>query len=145
MYFNSQPHEEADGDATFKNADYQVHFNSQPHEEADHAKMDRLYDKSISTHSLTKRLTTTETNRSRNGSYFNSQPHEEADSKQPCVDSGRNNFNSQPHEEADGNRPCRFKCPRNISTHSLTKRLTVADDDGIRISNTFQLTASRRG
>ena len=34
------------------------------------------------------------------------------------------NFNSQPHEEADNN-ACIVAAVYNISTHSLTKRLTV--------------------
>ena len=52
-------------------------------------------------------------------------------------------FNSQPHEEADG---VIFLTNRTytISTHSLTKRLTKASEKS-KASNSFQLTASRRG
>ena len=56
---------------------------------------------------------------------FNSQPHEEADCRSIQRMQGFSYFNSQPHEEADG--------PKNptlffyvISTHSLTKRLTLS-------------------
>ena len=56
LYFNSQPHEEADrlhGCKRLKLA----YFNSQPHEEADDELEKRMDEKYISTHSLTKRLT----------------------------------------------------------------------------------------
>ena len=119
----------------------------------------------ISTHSLTKRLTTGVFYMENSAGYFNSQPHEEADW---CSVSVRNNvhisthsltkrltvwrvfriadyshFNSQPHEEAD------IRCSYNnvvyfISTHSLTKRLTVMEYRESK-EDTFQLTASRRG
>ena len=78
-HFNSQPHEEADH-IPFRASIHHSHFNSQPHEEADelilvfimvmkyfnsqpHEEADResfkrnRYSASISTHSLTKRLT----------------------------------------------------------------------------------------
>ena len=97
--------------------------------------------------------------------YFNSQPHEEADASLViCIAwevifqltasrrGWRNvlgklrhweDFNSQPHEEADG---VIFLTNRTytISTHSLTKRLTKASEKS-KASNSFQLTASRRG
>ena len=56
MYFNSQPHEEADlffVDCLLKF----IHFNSQPHEEADNGHLPLIRSSSISTHSLTRRLT----------------------------------------------------------------------------------------
>ena len=76
------------------------------------------------------------------------------------------NFNSQPHEEADQQIPDILKFYSNISTHSLTRRLTgyLADDDifngisthsltrrltpvpaNFATEETFQLTASRGG
>ena len=62
--------------------------------------------------------------------YFNSQPHEEADHGETVEPPGKQYFNSQPHEEADG-RPARIQSRhQDISTHSLTKRLTI---------NSFQL------
>ena len=78
------------------------YFNSQPHEEADVSSDVLSQSITISTHSLTKRLTVTNNGRILYRVNFNSQPHEEADSKLAYV----------------------FRA-RNISTHSLTKRLTV--------------------
>ena len=144
-YFNSQPHEEAD--FTGEGEQYQyfkfqltasrrgwpkrnlaslhfLHFNSQPHEEADSAyNIFSFHSWYISTHSLTKRLTTWRRNRYLTFWHFNSQPHEEADEYWKemgfeyiisthsltkrltmlgyslSTESGY--FNSQPHEEAD--------------------------------------------
>ena len=56
MYFNSQPHKEADG-FRFGLTILKAYFNSQPHKEADIVKI--MSGKQIS--------------------YFNSQPHKEAD------------------------------------------------------------------
>ena len=102
-HFNSQPHEEADGRAWMRWFLRIRYFNSQPHEEADVLCYCSAYA----------------------DWYFNSQPHEEADRS-----TGRNRaecqyFNSQPHEEADSTVAC---CTngRIISTHSLTRRLTVS-------------------
>ena len=55
-YFNSQPHKEADG-SSIKGEIYEGNFNSQPHKEAD--KVGRKHNRTcrISTHSLTRRLT----------------------------------------------------------------------------------------
>ena len=55
-YFNSQPHEEADCKSQWM-LSVSAYFNSQPHEEADMLVTLRLIVISISTHSLTKRLT----------------------------------------------------------------------------------------
>ena len=80
MHFNSQPHEEADGNSAFgKELGYCIsthsltrrltkfgiycgyywyNFNSQPHEEADGVLQDTHHSPTfISTHSLTRRLT----------------------------------------------------------------------------------------
>ena len=97
------------------------YFNSQPHEEADQCSYDATWLLDISTHSLTKRLTTIQTLMERRFTHFNSQPHEEAD----LID----DFGF---------------CVRVISTHSLTKRLT-GDILTCTVSRAFQLTASRRG
>ena len=78
MYFNSQPHEEADliGQAVTRMLCY---FNSQPHEEADLHHCPNGGSRNISTHSLTRRLTSFVYASSWLRLYFNSQPHEEAD------------------------------------------------------------------
>ena len=67
----------------------------------------------------------------RNTVNFNSQPHEEADIYCCQIIVYGQYFNSQPHEEADavvGSMGGKI----NISTHSLTKRLTAILD-----KNTF--------
>ena len=56
VYFNSQPHEEADI-ISHRKKEMANYFNSQPHEEADCLVLNLL----------------------RHNLYFNSQPHEEAD------------------------------------------------------------------
>ena len=85
-----------------------IYFNSQPHEETD--------DRGICTHWLFN--------------HFNSQPHEEADCIMIQMKLKEYNFNSQPHEEADWC-DCRKHHYRNISTHSLTRRLTTYDSNVI--------------
>ena len=56
QYFNSQPHEEADEQRKAEEK-ARLHFNSQPHEEADDYEITCDSAEPISTHSLTKRLT----------------------------------------------------------------------------------------
>ena len=102
IYFNSQPHEEADLGNSLS-LTFESYFNSQPHEEADWSEAEWVPDMGISTHSLTKRLTlptalpaslrnisthsltkrlTTESHTQiDSATYFNSQPHEEADGR----------------------------------------------------------------
>ena len=75
--------------------------------------------------------------------YFNSQPHEEADRDSAAQVSEAAHFNSQPHEEADGRKTEKNNID-SISTHSLTKRLTMLAEINIHFHK-FQLTASRRG
>ena len=119
-HFNSQPHEEADVETEI--TDYSGgYFNSQPHEEADRWK-------SYQFGSLL---------------YFNSQPHEEADIAIIIAALLDLYFNSQPHEEADiiVHDFCKVI---HISTHSLTRRLTILQG-GIIEPRIFQLTASRGG
>ena len=80
---------------------------------------------SISTHSLTKRLTYSTATVLRLYPYFNSQPHEEADWLLPTMFFSDFHFNSQPHEEADLALYDKGGWTAEISTHSLTKRLTA--------------------
>ena len=69
-----------------------TYFNSQPHEEADYRMEWSDYVKSISTHSLTKRLTGKFSKNHRAFYHFNSQPHEEADGEWMDVGIGREIF-----------------------------------------------------
>ena len=75
--------------------------------------------------------------------YFNSQPHKEADYLVCLHRTNTRNFNSQPHKEADAPTYC-TKSAWCISTHSLTRRLTIIDSVFEELT-TFQLTASQGG
>ena len=66
--------------------------------------------------------------------HFNSQPHEEADTAMTGIHSGSTYFNSQPHEEADCVRELTLDTSLTISTHSLTKRLTVESPEKIKVT-----------
>ena len=105
-YFNSQPHKEADAIRFFIKLK-SGYFNSQPHKEADESKYAPLPEQfisthsltrrltsnlvdfeditSISTHSLTRRLTAASSFLRRRVMYFNSQPHKEADTATTVV------------------------------------------------------------
>ena len=78
----------------------------------------------ISTHSLTRRLTAQERFFYYKLTYFNSQPHKEADETVSDTAAFIPNFNSQPHKEADETIE-EAKAMYEISTHSLTRRLTA--------------------
>ena len=144
-YFNSQPHKEADAGMQVVKAS-RLYFNSQPHKEADFFRFQFLSQHSISTHSLTRRLTAIIVQHPAFPKNFNSQPHKEADVFQFPYQHQFQHFNSQPHKEADGNdnRRSNGNCNFNsqphkeadaleglegfdeiISTHSLTRRLTA--------------------
>ena len=122
-----------------------IHFNSQPHEEADgwwHTDIvcgiifqltasrrgwrDRTYERNsfqgISTHSLTKRLTPS-------NSPLSSLSFISTHSLTKRLTIIFIHFNETV----------------NISTHSLTKRLTMDDNVQKNLDSVFQLTASRRG
>ena len=121
LYFNSQPHEEADVLDDFPFLVF-FYFNSQPHEEADHRLLERGHC----------------------NAYFNSQPHEEADLFYPMPLPKQFDFNSQPHEEAD-----LVTCSSDGS--SIPFQLTASRRGWRSprvetiILSVFQLTASRRG
>ena len=98
------------------------YFNSQPHEEADVDNPDPYIVNSISTHSLTKRLTDILI-LSQNSVSISTHSLTKRLTWNPGRQTGRcENFNSQPHEEADTDTRC----------------VTF-------IYGLFQLTASRRG
>ena len=100
MYFNSQPHKEADMAENGNSGGY-GYFNSQPHKEADKSKARKKSWKP----------------------YFNSQPHKEADGENEWEKFFSRHFNSQPHKEADSSKNS-WPVGSYISTHSLTRRLT---------------------
>ena len=131
LYFNSQPHEEADGNtAATSNADIVFQLTASRRGWPKNSSWS-IGSSSISTHSLTKRLTiaTNEVMIRSSGisthsltkrltcaipflplflGNFNSQPHEEADGLIENKDWKCLNFNSQPHEEADSNSAQKF-------------------------------------
>ena len=74
---------------------------------------------------------------------FNSQPHKEADNRNRTPAIQTVHFNSQPHKEADNAGTILVK-DKDISTHSLTRRLTN-DRCARRNACKFQLTASQGG
>ena len=59
--------------------------------------------------------------------HFNSQPHKEADLTKPEYVPIIEHFNSQPHKEADSTY-FQSDTELDISTHSLTRRLTYIND-----------------
>ena len=125
-HFNSQPHKEADF-KTARELDIFRYFNSQPHKEADVVIGVESADPSISTHSLTRRLTVSElhqSNRARISTH--SLTRRLTICSTPCLYSIFY-FNSQPHKEADAVSRKYVKSLCSISTHSLTRRLTETE------------------
>ena len=143
-YFNSQPHEEADGSPVRAYCNWNIsthsltkrlterryiwltsymYFNSQPHEEADPYGRYTADSQSISTHSLTKRLTWTDGQKYLKSVFQLTASRRGWRQTQLMRWAASGNFNSQPHEEADGKIYSRSGKSK-ISTHSLTKRLT---------------------
>ena len=144
-YFNSQPHKEADW-STYTSKQFWDYFNSQPHKEADdwHAIVQSSMI-SISTHSLTRRLTV-----SPYSAFFVTEISTHSLTRRLTPVLGfctlLHHFNSQPHKEADlppapwydglsifqltasqGGWPGHILWRISeflISTHSLTRRLT---------------------
>ena len=101
-----------------------IYFNSHPHEEDDAKAGEQICEICISTHILTKRMTTPYFMNTPPFLYFNSHPHEEDDITGTCNILWIGYFNSHPHEEDDllGMILILIK---EISTHILTKRMTV--------------------
>ena len=123
------------------------HFNSQPHKEADSCKVHHEREREISTHSLTRRLTVTREILEEMEEYFNSQPHKEADHLFRCLDQVIARFQLTASQggwlkqfiEAGGEIAFQLTASQGgwhpqpelyglrvvISTHSLTRRLTL--------------------
>ena len=165
LYFNSHPHEE-DDEAAAQARHIAEEFQLTSSRRGWHRRCQALQTSYISTHILTKRMTvavssvgvmnsisthilTKRMTKVRNSLQiternFNSHPHEEddaGDKERLAYESWY--FNSHPHEEDDWRiRRRRRIC--GISTHILTKRMTVICDK-IIADIPFQLTSSRRG
>ena len=124
-----------------------------------------LFGVTISTHILTKRMTCVHDFLNQL-IYFNSHPHEEDDRNTLYFIMARKYFNSHPHEEDDRNRSRAAVQKRYfnshpheeddqclavyhhrevISTHILTKRMTITAGVNLIFQLAFQLTSSRRG
>ena len=101
----------------------QHHFNSHPHKEDDGLCASVWFCMLISTHILTKRMTTHDRLSVPHQSHFNSHPHEEDDYLFAHLLALHHHFNSHPHEEDDIVKGFCCLC-RAISTHILTKRMT---------------------
>ena len=119
-YFNSQPHKEADGQTLQLKMVGTISTHSLTRRLTGSIVISKRAFK-ISTHSLTRRLTENISVRAFTDIYFNSQPHKEADIWKASL-----------HY---------FIL---ISTHSLTRRLTVYGSSGLNPWE-FQLTASQGG
>ncbi len=121
-----------------------LHFNSQPHKEADVVSLTATTDTSISTHSLTRRLTLLGYRCSCEDGYFNSQPHKEADQLTAILAEYQQNFNSQPHKEAD----TYILHHLNLFSYFNSQPHKEADtprNNATLTQRTFQLTASQGG
>ena len=141
-HFNSHPHEEDDTN-TESATTYTVNFNSHPHEEDDKEEEKYLLKMFISTHILTKRMTSWLLPSHPNIVYFNSHPHEE-DDQYTDKSVPRNHISTHILTK----RMTAYRTDRegrkSISTHILTKRMTESDN-GFTLLFLFQLTSSRRG
>ena len=163
-YFNSHPHEEDD---------FKTHTGCNKRAISTHILTKRMTKQGkipnsllvISTHILTKRMTSMSFGSRGFLAYFNSHPHEEDDwlrimerwkkihfNSHPHEEDDDTYlvclllylyFNSHPHEEDDGN-SYRYHIHRIISTHILTKRMTLLFSIH-SYTSLFQLTSSRRG
>ena len=163
-HFNSQPHEEADRSTEWVKYSA-AYFNSQPHEEADQLNVSQVLTDIIFQLTASRGGWLHQTGTPTGTGYFNSQPHEEADLTTLSFSPEVYNFNSQPHEEADGigggsvatisisthsltrrltEKVKAIAFDSDISTHSLTRRLTISWAVS-NLSISFQLTASRGG
>ena len=86
---------------------------------------DRLAESSISTHSLTRRLTNEALGLRPMGEYFNSQPHKEADGSQSQSSVESASISTHSLTRRLTLMSIMFVILHDISTHSLTRRLTL--------------------
>ena len=120
-----------------------LYFNSQPHEEADFGVYISTPGRIISTHSLTKRLTS--------GDYFkwvtlaiSTHSLTKRLTKFLWIFLAYTDISTHSLTKRLTSEERWWTYPRCISTHSLTKRLTMMQDIEEN-TDVFQLTASRRG
>ena len=147
-YFNSQPHEEADREVE-EYEKSQRYFNSQPHEEADSGIPDLIFFIVVfqltasrrgwrRSPSLPQGCHLFQLTASRRGwrcssigtsnlMLFQLTASRRGWPAQPKRHRLGKHFNSQPHEEADLQAYACTDGLKQISTHSLTKRLTMSD------------------
>ena len=120
------------------------HFNSHPHEEDDIKNWYICCICNISTHILTRRMTTWLWRIFLQVKYFNSHPHEEDDYMTMAKMGYHLVF--QLTSSRGGWQLCRYVCmvEQNISTHILTRRMTKFLQKRID-EHRFQLTSSRGG
>ena len=145
LYFNSQPHEEADIWPTLspiRPIEFQLTASRIDWRYRQWYFLRKLC---ISTHSLTKRLTTRKFSEGLTTRYFNSQPHEEADETCSTIQNYYRRFQLTASRRGWRISPPSSSPCDHISTHSLTKRLTFSNLSLEGIHLLFQLTASRRG
>ena len=122
-YFNSQPHKEADKDVIVPSRPI-WYFNSQPHKEADSVSIKPC------AHFVRFQLTASQGGWliksviAVSNTYFNSQPHKEADlSLLNCLN--RSNISTHSLTRRLTSRYLTGGGTVHISTHSLTRRLTI--------------------
>ena len=102
-----------------------INFNSHPHEEDDLVYPVQFHFNNISTHILTKRMTFTRQMLS-NTVKFQLTSSRRGWRVITASKMWKQYFNSHPHEEDDGFPQCAFQSDTFISTHILTKRMTVS-------------------
>ena len=143
-HFNSQPHKEADNPAAPRNLHHE-HFNSQPHKEADLQPVHLINRSSfISTHSLTRRLTSI---------YlfwcipclFQLTASQGGWRQKQAMTRAMKVFQLTASQGGWRTRSRNFKLISFISTHSLTRRLTLPGVCCCPTWVVFQLTASQGG
>ena len=140
MYFNSQPHEEADTTVScgLRRMDISTHSLTR---RLTRSTVSSVVNRIISTHSLTRRLTI---DGSARATWLQISTHSltrRLTIHLRTMSNQKRHFNSQPHEEADNNLLLKLR-KRRISTHSLTRRLTRSTVSSVvnRIISTHSLT-----
>ena len=122
-YFNSQPHKEADTSST-RDTQKQVISTHSLTRRLTRRNTRKGVGINISTHSLTRRLTSSKTLQGILDCYFNSQPHKEADGINDIYRIQNRIFQLTASQGGWRIFTAVLVVSLNISTHSLTRRLT---------------------